>query len=152
MTAPLRSTICISPLPQQCLLPQERYLHISSLPQQCSLQQEPFPPSPLLHPPPPPQSKLPSDPLFTDDSNHPVTRFWFQKHLKAVLHLSDTPAGNFSSHSFRIGAATTAAHKGLSQQQIQELGRWLSEAFKSYIRSDRSHIKEAHQTLIGHPL
>ncbi len=98
------------------------------------------------------QSKLPSDPLFTDDSNRPVTRFWFQKHLKAVLHLSDTPAGNFSSHWFRIGAATTAAHKGLSQQQIQELGRWSSEAFKSYIRSDRSHIKEAHQTLIGHPL
>ncbi len=98
------------------------------------------------------QSKLPSDPLFTDVSNRPVTRFWFQKHLKAVLLLSGTPAENFSSHSFRIGAATTAAHKGLSQQQIQELGRWSSEAFKSYIRSDRSHIKEAHQTLIGHPL
>ncbi len=98
------------------------------------------------------QSKLPSDPLFTDDSNCPATRFWFQKHLKAVLHLSGTAAGNFSSHSFRIGAATTAAHKGLSQQQIQELGRWSSEAFKSYIRLNRSHIKEAHQTLIGHPL
>ncbi len=98
------------------------------------------------------QSKLPSDPLFTDDSNRPATRFWFQKHLKAVLHLSGTPAGNFSSHSFRIGAATTAAHKGLSQQQIQELGRWSSEAFKSYIRLNRSHIKEAHQTLIGLPL
>ncbi len=41
------------------------------------------------------QSKLPSDPLFTDDSNRPATRFWFQKHLKAVLHLSGTPAGNF---------------------------------------------------------
>ncbi len=59
------------------------------------------------------QSKLPSDPLSTDDPNRPATRFWFQKHLKAVLHLSGTPAGNFSSHSFRIGAATTAAHKGL---------------------------------------
>ncbi|XP_058652489.1 uncharacterized protein LOC131552610, partial [Onychostoma macrolepis] len=97
------------------------------------------------------QSKLPSDPLFTDNSNRPVTRFWFQKHLKSVLLLSGTPATNFSSHSFRIGAATTAAHKGLSQQQIQALGRWSSEAFKSYIRSDRSHIKEAHRTLIGQP-
>ncbi|XP_016310485.1 uncharacterized protein LOC107664430 [Sinocyclocheilus anshuiensis] len=95
------------------------------------------------------QSKLPSDPLFTDDSNRPVTRFWFQKHLKSILLLSGTPADNFSSHSFRIGAATTAAQKGLSQQQIQALGRWSSEAFKSYIRSDRSHIKEAHRTLIG---
>ncbi len=55
VTAPLRSTICISPLPQQCPLPQERYLYISSLPQQCSLQQEPFllpaPPRPTLPPP-----------------------------------------------------------------------------------------------------
>ncbi len=54
------------------------------------------------------QSKLPSDPLFTDDSNRPVTRFWFQNHLKSVLLLSGTPAEHFSSHSFRIGAATTA--------------------------------------------
>ncbi|KAL0150992.1 hypothetical protein M9458_053719 [Cirrhinus mrigala] len=97
------------------------------------------------------QSKLPSDPLFTDDFNRPATRFWFQKHLKSVLLLSGTPADNFSSHSFRIGAATTAAQKGLSQQQIQALGRWSSEAFKSYIRSDRSLIKEAHQTLVGRP-
>ncbi|RXN02472.1 proline and serine-rich 1-like protein [Labeo rohita] len=97
------------------------------------------------------QSKLPSDPLFTDDFNRPATRFWFQKHLKSVLLLSGTPADNFSSHSFRIGAATTAVQKGLSQQQIQALGRWSSEAFKSYIRSDRSLITEAHQTLVGRP-
>ncbi|XP_016320015.1 uncharacterized protein LOC107671620 [Sinocyclocheilus anshuiensis] len=98
------------------------------------------------------QSKSLADPLFTDDSNRPVSRFWFQKHLKSVLLLSGFPADDFSSHSFRIGAATTAAQKGLSQQQIQSLGRWSSEAFKNYIRSDRSHIKEAHQTLISHPL
>ncbi|KAI2660031.1 ORF V: Enzymatic polyprotein [Labeo rohita] len=95
------------------------------------------------------QSKLPSHPLFTDDFNRPATRFWFQKHLKSVLLLSGTPADIFSSHSFRIGAATTEAQKGLSQQQIQALGRWSSEAFKSYIQSDRSLIKEAHRTL--HP-
>ncbi len=98
------------------------------------------------------QSKSPSDPLFTDDSNCPITRFWFQKHLKSVLLVSGIPANNFSNHSFRIGAATTAAQKGLSQQQIQMLGRWSSEAFKSYIRSDRSHIMEAHQNLISHSL
>ncbi|RXN08664.1 proline and serine-rich 1-like protein [Labeo rohita] len=57
-----------------------------------------------------------------NDFNRPATRFWFQKHLKSVLLLSGTPADNFSSHSFRVGAATTAAQKGLSQQQIQALG------------------------------
>ncbi|XP_026059296.1 uncharacterized protein LOC113043958 [Carassius auratus] len=88
------------------------------------------------------------DPLFIDESNKPVTRFWFQKHLKSVLQHSGIPAKNFSSHSFRIGAATSAAQKGLSQQQIQALGRWSSDAFQSYIRTNRFHIKKAHQTLI----
>lgn len=31
------------------------------------------------------QAKSPIEPLFLDDSNKPVTRFWFQKHLKSVL-------------------------------------------------------------------
>ncbi|XP_058628355.1 uncharacterized protein LOC131538499, partial [Onychostoma macrolepis] len=96
-----------------------------------------------------PQAKLPSDPLFVDDSDRPATRFWFQKHLKSVLLLSGIPAGHYSSHSFRIGAATTAAQKGLSQPQIQALGRWTSEAFKTYIRSDRFHIREAQRTLLS---
>ncbi|XP_026138202.1 proline-rich protein 36-like [Carassius auratus] len=95
------------------------------------------------------QSKSALDPLFVDDSNHPVTRFWFQKHLKLILTQSGFHAENFSSHSFRIGAATTAAQKGLSQNQIQALGRWSSEAFKSYIRYNQSHIKAAHAALIS---
>ncbi|XP_039541789.1 mucin-5AC-like [Pimephales promelas] len=96
-----------------------------------------------------PQAKSPLEPLFLDESKKPVTRFWFQKHLKSVLQQSGIPAKNFSSHSFRIGAATSAAQKGLSQQQIQALGRWSSDAFQSYIRTNRFHIKKAHQTLIG---
>ncbi|MGL5566769.1 MAG: tyrosine-type recombinase/integrase [Plesiomonas sp.] len=95
------------------------------------------------------QAKSHLEPLFVDDSNKPVTRFWFQKHLKSVLQQSGILAENFSSHSFRIGAATSAAQKGLSEQQIQALGRWSSDAFQSYIRSNRFHIKKAHQTLIG---
>ncbi|XP_057201501.1 mucin-17-like [Triplophysa rosa] len=95
------------------------------------------------------QTKTTLDPLFVDESNCPDTCFWFQKHLKAVLLLSGIPADHFSGHSFRIGVATTAAQKGLSQSQIQALGRWTSEAFKSYIRSDHSIIREAHRTLIS---
>ncbi|XP_056308792.1 uncharacterized protein LOC130220585 [Danio aesculapii] len=97
-------------------------------------------------------SLSPLAPLFIDDAHHPVTRFWFQKHLKAVLHHSGFPSGSYSSHSFRIGAATTAAHKGLSQQHIQTLGRWSSDAFKSYIRLSHSHLKEAQRTLTSRHL
>lgn len=95
------------------------------------------------------QAKSPREPLFIDDTKKPVSRFWFQKHLKSVLQSSGIPAKHFSSHSFRIGAATSAAQKGLSKQQIQTLGRWSSEAFQSYIRTNQFHIKAAHQTLIG---
>ncbi|KAG1936323.1 proline and serine-rich protein 1-like [Pimephales promelas] len=38
------------------------------------------------------QAKSPLDPLFLDDSNKPVTRFWFQKHLKLVLQQSGIQA------------------------------------------------------------
>nr|XP_009304434.1 proline and serine-rich protein 1-like [Danio rerio] len=92
-------------------------------------------------------SASPLDPLFIDDTHHPVTRFWFQKHLKYVLTNSGFPSESYSSHSFRIGAATTAAHKGLSQQHIQTLGRWSSDAFKTYIRLSHSHLREAQRTL-----
>ncbi|XP_073768545.1 uncharacterized protein [Danio rerio] len=93
------------------------------------------------------QDPNPRSPLFTDDYNRPVTRFWFQKHLKEILRLSGLSPDSFSSHSFRIGAATTAAHNGLSQSQIQALGRWSSDAFNSYIRFSRPHLKEAQSSL-----
>ncbi|MGL5102453.1 MAG: hypothetical protein ACRC6N_07910, partial [Plesiomonas sp.] len=96
------------------------------------------------------QASSPSDPLFVDDSNHPASRFWFQKHLKLVLLQSGIPADLFSTHSFSIGAATTAAQKGLTKSQIQTLGRWSSDAFKNYIRTDRAHIRKTHRTLLTH--
>ena len=41
--------------------------------------------------------------------------------------------GNFSSHSFQIGAATVAARYGEPDHQIQTLGRWSSNAYQLYI-------------------
>ncbi len=95
------------------------------------------------------QAKSPLEPLFLDHAGKPVSRTWFQKQLKSVLLLAGISAANFSSHSFRIGAATSAAQKGLTKHQIQTLGRWSSEAFQSYIRTDQFHIKSAHQTLVS---
>lgn len=43
--------------------------------------------------------------------------------------------GHFSSHSFRIGAATVAARNGLPDHQIQALGCWTSFAYQLYIRT-----------------
>ena len=42
--------------------------------------------------------------------------------------------GNFSSHSFHIGAATGAACNGFPDHLIQALGRWSSNAYQLCIR------------------
>ena len=41
---------------------------------------------------------------------------------------------HYNSHSFRIGKATTMAEEGYSDIQIANLGRWKSNAYKSYIK------------------
>ncbi len=74
------------------------------------------------------QAKSPLEPLFLDHAGNSVSRTWFQKQLKSILLSAGISATNFSSHSFRIGAATSAAQKGLTKHQIQTLGRWSSEA------------------------
>jgi hypothetical protein len=54
--------------------------------------------------------------------------------LQLSLKFAGLNVKNYKSHSFRIGAATTAWAKGFSEEQIQQMGRWNSEAFKKYIR------------------
>jgi len=54
--------------------------------------------------------------------------------LWQILASTNIP-GNFSSHSFRIGAATVAAHNGVPDHLIQALGCWSSSAYQLYIRT-----------------
>ena len=58
-------------------------------------------------------------------------------------------SGNFSSHSsFRIGAATVAGRNGIPDHLIQELGRWKSNAFQSYIRTLSAALASLSQKLV----
>ena len=66
----------------------------------------------------------------------PLTRYEFGKMIKRCMKFWSLPTECFSSHSFRIGAATFAAMSGCSDEQIQSMGRWSSNTFRRYIRID----------------
>ena len=75
-----------------------------------------------------------SGPLFSFLSGHPVTHSFVTQQLKLALAFCDLNPAQYKGHSFRIGAATEAAKLGYSENYIQQLGRWHSNAIKRYIR------------------
>ena len=59
------------------------------------------------------------------------------------LKLRETLGPGFSSHSLRIGIATSACAAGADDSVIQRLGRWTSGAYNGYVRSSRPAIRRA---------
>ena len=57
----------------------------------------------------------------------------------ALQNAGISPAG-YSGHSFRIGAATTAAQAGLEDSVVKTLGRWESAAYQQYIQTPRETL------------
>lgn len=71
-----------------------------------------------------------SGPFFLDAEGRTITKPWFIDQIRELLHSIGLPQHQYAGHSFRIGAATTAALAGVEQA----LGRWQSAAFLQYIR------------------
>ena len=85
-------------------------------------------------------------PLFLFRDRRPLTRALLTSWLRDILP-SARVQGNFSSHSFRIGAATVAARSGIPDHQIQALGRWTSSAYLSYIRTPAESLSRLSKQL-----
>lgn len=64
----------------------------------------------------------------------PLTKFQFDAVFKKCLVQLGLTNLKFSSHSFRIGAASEAAQVGLPDSEIKEMGRWKSHCFRLYVR------------------
>ena len=71
-------------------------------------------------------------PLFLFRDRWPLSCALLTSWLRDILSSAGIQ-GNFSSHSFRIGAATVAARDGIPDHQIQALGRLTSSAYLLYI-------------------
>ena len=78
-------------------------------------------------------------PLFISENGVPLTRAHFKTLLSATLKKAGLDDSKYNTHSFRIGAATSAKAVGISDMHIQLLGRWKSSAFQGYIKTP-THI------------
>ena len=70
-------------------------------------------------------------PFFCFQDGTPLTKSRFVARICEAMAQAGIPTENYSDHSFRIGAATTAAQAGLQDSTIQSPGRWSSTAFLS---------------------
>lgn len=96
-------------------------------------------------------------PLFQFEDGSFLTRPALTAHLRTLLRSIGADSTSFASHSFRIGAATTAAAAGLPVWQIQAMGRWSSDCYTRYIRLSPATLASAsaalaNATLPQHPL
>ena len=87
-------------------------------------------------------------PLFLFSDGRPLTRQRLSSFLQSILHGAGY-SGSYCGHSFRIGAATTAAARSVPDHLIKTLGRWSSEAYQIYIRTPVSSIVRVSYQLVA---
>ena len=79
-------------------------------------------------------------PFFQFKDGSPLTRSAFVRMVKEALQSLGYPSNRYSGHSFRAGAASTAAVAGLEDSIIKTMGRWESSAYLLYIRIPRDQL------------
>ncbi len=85
--------------------------------------------------------------FFLNTESKPVVKSWFVNQIREVLGTLGVPQHDYAGHSFRIGAATTAAMAGVEDSTIQTLGRWHSSAFLQYVRTPKERLASLSATL-----
>ena len=79
-------------------------------------------------------------PLFKFQDGTPLTRARLVVEVQKALEAAGVDHRRYTGHSFRSGAATTAARRGIEETTIKMLGRWKSNAFQLYIKTPRNQL------------
>ena len=79
----------------------------------------------------------------------PLTRPKLVLELRKALAVAGLQPDKYAGHSFRIGAATTAAACGVPVDVIKTLGRWKSQAYQLYIRIPDTQLASITKSLAG---
>ena len=89
-----------------------------------------------------------SGPLFTYVSGGLLTREKLTRETRLLISKGGLNSREFAGHSFRIGAATTAASANLPPW-LKVLGRWSSDCFERYIKTPPSVLAQVLQKLVS---
>lgn len=81
-----------------------------------------------------------SGPLFRMADGTFLTRDRFVQEVRKALSAAGVDQTKYAGHSFRIGAASTAAAAGIADSTIKTLGRWESSAYQLYVRLSREEL------------
>lgn len=79
-------------------------------------------------------------PLFQFEDGRHLTRARFVDALRRELRAAGLEEKDYSSHSFRIGAASTAAANGVEDAIIKTLGHWESVAYLQYVQIPKERL------------
>ena len=79
-------------------------------------------------------------PLFIWESGLFLTRENFVAAVRKALEMAGLEASDFNGQSFCIGAATTAASRGMEDSMIKTSGRWESDAYQRYVKIPRQEL------------
>ena len=90
-------------------------------------------------------------PFFQFQNGRPLTRETFVAKTRQLLEETGVNAKEYAGHSFRIGAASTAAACGVEDSLIQTLGRWESSAYLLYVRVPQEKLAQLSNTLAQAP-
>ena len=87
-------------------------------------------------------------PLFRYRDGRALTRSKFAAAVRLALKAGVDQA-KYCTHSFRIGAATTAAANGIEDSVIKNMGRWESLAYLQYVRIPRERLSGYSKQLVA---
>lgn len=88
-------------------------------------------------------------PLFRFQDGSALSKQRLLVAIRSALAVHGFDGRHIKGHSFRIGAATAAAHAGLDDSAIQTLGRWRSAAFLRYVRLSPQSLSSMSSRLVS---
>ena len=91
-------------------------------------------------------------PLFILEDGRYLTRQCLCSLLDSLLTTLRIDTRKYNTHSFRVGAATTARKVNIPDVLIQLMGRWKSSAYLTYIKTSPTDLAKLSKCLItNHP-